>query len=138
MHAEDSRLPLKDFVSAAGITLRAESCVDNPHMDGSENMDNWRCVLRAGRSRMTIYFSKGLGHKGAAPEAAEVLDCLASDAAGFENAQGFEDWCSEYGYDADSRRAERTFKTVERQAKRLRAFLGESAYETLPWKVDRQ
>ncbi len=80
---------------------------------------------------MTTIFSMGFGHNGHEPKAAEVLSCLASDAAGFDNAQSFEDWADEYGYDADSRKAEKIYKAVEKAAHRLRAFLGDSAYETL-------
>ena len=37
----------------------------------------------------------------------------------------------------NSRKAEKTFKTIEHQAKRLRNFLGDSAYETLLWNTER-
>ena len=129
---------LEQFIQGASIALHPEWVSSNPHMEDSDNMDNWRCVLRAGHRRMTVYFSKGVGHKGTEPTAAEVLDCLASDAAGVENARSFEEWCSEYGYDTDSRKAERIFKACARQAAALRRLLGDSAYETLLWKVERQ
>ena len=59
------------------------------------------------------------------PDAADVLNCLASDASGYENAGSFEEWAGEYGYDTDSRSAERTFSAVESQTLALRSFLGE-------------
>ena len=86
---------------------------------------------------MSLVFSMGSGHGGKRPELADVLDCLASDAAGYENARSFADWCADYGYDVDSRRAERTFKAVERQATSLHRVLGESAYRTLLWDIER-
>jgi hypothetical protein len=85
---------------------------------------------------MTTYFSMGYGHKGAKPEAVDVLSCLANDAAGVENAGGFEDWCAEYGYETDSRKAERIYKTCIHQSKRLRQFLGGEAYEQLLWRTE--
>lgn len=131
-----------EFIRAAGITMRVEQTNHNPNMDEDRRyqMDHWRVTLKAGRSRVSLVFSKGMGHHGAEPTVVEVLDYLASDATGFENAQGFEDWCSDYGYniDIDSRKAERTFKAVERQAERLRRLLGESAYNTLLWNVERE
>lgn len=66
---------------------------------------------------------------------AEVLN--ASDAAGVENATSFEDWCEEYGYDTDSRCAERTFKACKHATERLKNFLGNDLYETLLWKIER-
>lgn len=134
-------LTMAQFVERLGIAIAAQSVTDNPHMDGSKTMDNWRCVLakRDGDARrtMTVYFSKGVGHHGAAPAAAEVLDCLASDVAGVENARSFEDWCADYGYSADSRKAEKIFRQCERQAQKLKRFLSTAAYETLLWKTER-
>ena len=54
------------------------------------------------------------------------------------NARGFEDWCSDFGYDADSRKAEKTFKVCEHQAKRLRSFLGDSLYKQLLYDTERE
>lgn len=130
-------MTINEFIASAHITMTAERVDANPNMD-SRDMDHWRVKFRAGRSQFTTYFSMGYGHKGQAPTAANVLDCLASDAAGFENAGSFEDWCGEYGYDSDSRKAERTYKVVERQAAKLNRFLGDSAYKTLLWETDRE
>jgi hypothetical protein len=128
---------MTNFLQTVGISMTAERADTNPNME-RQDMDHWRCVLRAGRSRMTVMFSQGYGHNGKAPDVASVLDCLASDAAGVDNSRDFEDWCSEYGYDIDSRKAERTFKTCERQALKLHKFLGDSAYRTLLWDTERQ
>lgn len=128
---------IHDFISEHNITISSEWADRNPHMDDSASMDNYKCRLRANGRQMTLYFSKGIAHHGVAPEADEVLDCLASDAAGFENAQGFEDWASEYGYDTDSRKAERIYATVERQAAKLKTLLGEDAYRQLLWDMER-
>lgn len=128
-------MTINEFVTRHKITLTSQYTDRNPHMNNSENMDNYKYVLRRATSRMTLYFSKGFGHNGAEPTAAEVLECLASDCAGIENAGGFEQWCSEYGYDTDSRTAERTFKVCEKQAEKLNTFLGFDLYQVLLWKV---
>jgi hypothetical protein len=149
-------LTIDQFVTSNRITITCNRVDRNPNMEDSHRMDNWKCLLvrtfetetlytdktgeskpRTYTARMTVHFSKGFGLKGAEPTAAEVLDCLASDAAGIENARSFEDWCSEYGYDTDSRRAEKTFKTCEHQASRLKTFLGDELFETLLWKLER-
>jgi hypothetical protein len=127
----NSTLTLTDFITSAGITMKAERTDHNPTMDDSANMDHWKVTLRAGRSRMSLVFSMGYGHKGEPPTLSDVLDCLASDASSFDNAQSFEDWADDYGYDVDSRKAEKTYKAVQRSAERLQKFLGESAYNTL-------
>lgn len=129
---------LSEFIEQAGVSMTAESTYRNPHMDDRQDMDHWRCVLRRGRKSMVVYFSKGIGHHGAEPTVEEVLDCMASDASGVENARSFEDWCGEYGYSADSRKAERTYKTIERQAKRLKDVLGNEDYDVLLWHTERE
>lgn len=74
-----------------------------------------------------------------APSISDVLDCLAMDAVGIENARGsFDDWCAEYGYDTDSRKAEKTFHICERQAAHLKHFLGAELFEQLLWNTDRE
>ena len=93
-------------------------------------------TLRSGRFSMRVPFSQGSAHT-SEPTAADVLDCLASDAAGYENSKSFEDWCGEYGYNTDSRKAHRIFKVVERQAAKLQSLLGRDNYETLLWNTER-
>ena len=78
----------------------------------------------------------GSAHK-SPPTLADVLDCMAGESAGVENARDFADWCGEYGYDTDSRKVERTFKACQQQAADLKRLLGPAAYETLLWNVER-
>ena len=127
---------ISEFVKANQITLTSEACDCNPHMEGSADMDNYKVTLRRGSRRMTLHFSKGAGHHGAEPEVTEVLECLSSDSSGIENGSGFEDWCGEYGYNSDSRKAHRIYKTCARQAARLRTFLGYDLYRQLLWNTE--
>ena len=127
----------EQFVATHGITAFVQPASTNPHMEGSDNMDNYRVTLKHGKRRLTVYFSKGVGHHGKEPSAEEVIDCMASDAAGIENASGFDDWCSEYGFDADSRKAERVFKACQRQARQLNQLLGDDLFGSLLWHTDR-
>jgi hypothetical protein len=84
----------------------------------------YKVTLTYQRRRMTVPFFMGsaLDHE---PTAADVLSCLCSDAMGVENAGSFEDWCAEYGFATDSRKAEATFKACERNAAKVRQLLGE-------------
>lgn len=117
----------RTFVDKHRIRMDVEQTDSNPSMDDDPKhpMDHWRCTLRMGSRRMTVVFSMGMGHRGKEPDAASVLDCLLSDSSSVDNARGFEDWCRDFGYDTDSRRAERTYKACERQAEKLRKFLGD-------------
>lgn len=65
---------------------------------------------------------------GRQPSAYDVLACISSDAYTPET---FEDFCAEYGYEADSIKALQTFRRADRFAKRLRAFFTEAELEAL-------
>lgn len=54
----------------------------------------------------------------------EVIDALISGTWGYENANGFEDWAGEYGMDTDSRKAERVYEAVKKQAGEFLDFIG--------------
>ena len=123
-----------DRITEHAISATAEPADRNPNMeeDGKYPMDHWRVTLRRAGRKMTVYFSMGQAHNGKAPKAAEVLNCLALDSAGIENAGDFDGWCRGYGYDTDSRKAHRTYAACQRQAQRLRQFIGsDEAYQAL-------
>lgn len=100
-------------------------------------MRHWRCALSHAGKRMTVTFSMGSGLGGRQPDVGMVLDSLASDASGYENARDFEDWMSEYGFGDDRRRAQRTFRAVKSQAASLKRILGSDLYEKLLYETER-
>jgi hypothetical protein len=124
----DDRIELDDFIRELGITASPTRAENNPSMvaddEWNRTASHWRVQIRRGRTRIVVPFSQGSAHVDP-PTAADVLNCLISDATGYENAQSFEDWCGEYGYDTDSRKAERTYKAVERATAKLRRLLGD-------------
>lgn len=122
------------FVDRNNIRLACDWAENNPNM--ADNMNHWRCVLKCDRRQMTFYFSQGYGIAND-PDLESVLDCLASDASGYENARSFEEWADEYGYDTDSRKAERTYHAVAKQSAALKRVLGDDLYETLLWNTER-
>ena len=95
---------------------------DNPDFP---NSDSWKVTLYFGKRQLTVPFYKGFGHQGRPPSVTEVLSCLISDAQSVANAVDFEDWCADFGYDTDSRKAERTYKECVKIAGKLHKFLGD-------------
>lgn len=72
------------------------------------------------------------------PEAAEVLDSLVIHASSYENAASFENFCSEFGYDTDSRKAHALYMECGEQLKRLREFIGDGReLQRLMYKIER-
>lgn len=130
---------LRSFIESNNIRMTADPVDHNPNMDlddWSKAATHWRCQIKAGRRTLTTYFSQGAAHT-REPTAADVLDCLASDATGWQNARDFEDWCADYGYDTDSRKAERTYNAVKASAAKLLRLLGPDNYQRLVFNTDR-
>lgn len=122
----------KQFVAREHIRAAVNWADSNPNAADDQwarEATHWRVTLRYQGRQMTVPFSQGSAIS-REPSAADVLDCLASDASGYEQARSFEEWAADYGYDPDSRTAERTYRAIEKQTAALRRLLG-SAYDRL-------
>lgn len=86
---------------------------------------------------MDVTYSMGSVHSGE-PKLSNVIDSLAMDCSSVEDASNFEDWCSIFGYDTDSRRAESTYRAILAEREKLRLFLGEVEYRNLLFNVERE
>ncbi|MDD4986242.1 MAG: hypothetical protein PHQ43_10735 [Dehalococcoidales bacterium] len=129
----------QEYIEKHGIHMAATKVDRNPNMDAMPaGSTHWICLftINSRGGAFDVYFSMGpaLARE---PSAVEVLECMADDAAGIENTRSFERWAAEYGYDADSRRAERIYKLTKGQSRRLRKFLLADAYEELLWNTSR-
>jgi hypothetical protein len=130
---------LADFIAEHGITGKALTAPDNPNMPRdawSRTARHWRVILRRNGRQWTIPFSQGSGHT-APPTAEEVLDCVASDVAGYRNARDLDDFMGEYGYE-DREEAAAIYRAIGRQSDHLDRFMADDdAVEALLWNTDR-
>lgn len=93
----------------------------------SEDVDGWK--HRAWRVRLsfegrslTTSFKTGMAIS--EPDVPSVVSSLCSDALAGE--QSFSDFCSDFGYDEDSRKAEKIWKACRAVSPRVRRFLSVS------------
>jgi hypothetical protein len=93
------------------------------------------CELRGSNGDRPV--TTVIGSDNGPPRVAEVLDAVAAEAAVVEQARCYEEWAAEMGFDPDSRHGERVYRTERRQAKLLRALLGDHAYKVLLWETER-
>jgi hypothetical protein len=96
---------------------------------GVEIPDGWtpgthpyKVTLRYQGRRLTVPFFVGPAHE-KEPTAADVLSCLCSDVRSAD--QSFEEWARDFGYDVDSRKAERTYQACVKLAPKVQRLLGE-------------
>ena len=137
MKNEPIESTLEQFIKQHHLSISSVKTDRNPCMLDGVSMDHYEVKLETPEAEFDCYFSKGSGHHGAYPTLDEVLDCLASDASMVDNARNFEDFASGLGYDPDSRKAEKTYRACQKQAKALKEFLGDEAYEVLLYHTER-
>lgn len=65
------------------------------------------------------------------PDLESVLDCLASDANGYDTDRDFAGWAESLGFDSDSMKAKACYDLTAEQAKALRHLLGNDEYAKL-------
>jgi hypothetical protein len=91
-----------------------------------DTTDSWECTIHYNKRQATFEFHTGIGlrKQGApqTPSAADLLYCLMSDAAA--GGMSFEDFCSAFGYDTDSRKAEAAHKACKKAAEKPEQLLG--------------
>lgn len=130
---------IDEFIARTGVTMTVESIPQRSdrNNDWDREASHWLVTIsRDGRS-MSVEYSMGSAHTGE-PELRDVLDNLASDSAGYENASGFEDWAADYGYDTDSRRAYATFEAVAAQRSQLASLFDDDDFDRLLWHTERE
>ena len=91
--------------------------------------DKWECWLSRGDNKIFVVFHLGEGHEGREPELKDVIHALLSDS--YAGSLSFEDFCEEFGYDTDSRRAYATWEDCERHARKLRVLFTPEEIEQL-------
>lgn len=134
---------IKQFIKENNLTMNCEYADSNPNMINSNNMNHYKVTIKntyfvensknlySTSSRfadikktrqMTLFYSQGLGIQGE-PTLESVLGCLLSDSFSFSNGDTFKDFCENYGYDYDSRKAEKTYQATIKQTSKLKKLL---------------
>ena len=79
--------------------------------------DKWECCIYRGEAKISIEFHIGEGCEGREPELKEVIYALLNDSQAGE--LSFEDFCSEFCYNPDSRRAFATWEECVKTREKL-------------------
>jgi hypothetical protein len=105
-----------------GFAMSVKEGAPAPDWDNFDGT-SWTVTLRRLGHAYTLFFHQGSAHK-ESPSIEDVVNCVLLDVAGYLNARSFEDWAAEYGYDTDSRRAQKVYKAVGKQAVGMRQLIG--------------
>lgn len=99
-----------DFLAATDTTFEVKFDKNDFHFAGDkERRDIYAVTFKRGQKLFRLKFGQSINDtgKGIAPTAYDVLACLTKNDPGT-----FEDFCSEFGYEQESRRAEKTYKAT--------------------------
>ncbi len=123
------------FVKRLGIKGTFERIDTRPDGLMAESSRHYKVTLRIqdgalSPKPMVLYFSQGSACD--EPTVEDVISCIQSDAT---HGATFEEWCSDFGYDTDSRQAMAIFQACVDQERRAERFLG-NQYGRLLWSVE--
>lgn len=140
---------IDEVLAHAGVAFSAIYMGEKKNAMGSPGtMDKWSCTFtRTGSTRQAVEFDffTGLGLRKAPagvtrafdkvrmakpkePHPADVLHSLILDSSAVD--QSFESWCSDLGYDRDSRKALTTYEACQQNADKLRGFVTRETLES--------
>ena len=115
-------MTLKELSLGIGMTAVRGAHLDFKKMDDwQQKANDWRITLRYKGHSYSFDYWQGVGIK-EDPTIEGVMENLLSDASADQ--ETFEDWCANYGYDTDSRKAEKTYKACVKQTKAVKRLLG--------------
>jgi hypothetical protein len=94
--------------------------------DDKEQRDIFRCTLKNKLHTYRFNFGQSINNTGQPPTAYDVLACLTKYEVG-----SFEYFCSDYGYDSDSRSAYKIYKAVLKEWKNVELLFTPEQLEEL-------
>lgn len=129
---DGAEFELPEPIEYRAICLRLASTKKSDNWQ--DNADSWLITING----TGFDYYTGIGHRDKKtdrpqkPELSRVLHSLVMDASACD--ESFEDWCSNYGYDTDSRKALETYLKCQESTNKLRKagiFITENIREFL-------
>jgi hypothetical protein len=102
-----------DFMEKTGTTMKATYVKhDRYFADDKESRDIYRITLKRNGDKYTFRFGQSIVNSNGdtPPTPYDVLASITKN-----DPESFENFCSEYGYDTDSRKALKAFHAVEKE-----------------------
>lgn len=97
-----------DFAKKHGITLKIKDSEYKKHfIDDKEQRYVFRCQLICNKKSYTFNFGQSINAGSNEPTMYDILTCMTKYDPG-----SFENFCSEYGYELESGKAEKIYKAV--------------------------
>lgn len=115
------------IANAIGLSMKILSSEYKRHfVDDKQKRHVFKIRLSKGGKQYTFEFGQSIAEGNTEPTLYEVLACLTK-----HDPETFEDFCSEFGYDNDSRTAEKTYKAVCKEFNNIQRLFTEEELELL-------
>lgn len=116
-----------DFLNATSTSFTAKFKETGFYFDGDkETRAIFICVLKNKLHRYRFTFGQSIANGKKQPSAYDVLACLTKYEVGT-----FQNFCSDYGYDIDSRKAYKIYKAVLREWENIKLLFTPEQIEIL-------
>lgn len=119
-----------DFLKSTNTDLTIKFIKNDYHFDGDkEKRDIYKFTFKRGSRSFYGQFGQSISdiiHKPIEPTAYDILACLTKYDPGT-----FEDFCREFGYDTDSRSAEKTYNAVCEEYEKVKTIWTDAEIEQL-------
>jgi hypothetical protein len=109
------------FMKDTKTTMKAVLADHAPYFDDDKNVwDIWRVTLRRHGKSFSFRFGQSIATLGQDLTPYDVLACLTKYDPGT-----FENFCGDFGYDTDSKKAEKTYKAVVKEWQGVKRLFGD-------------
>lgn len=130
----DDEMPDSDeefILDALGVSFDCASILERPDDlgDWSADATHWRVNIKRGNEVMTVNYSMGSAYAGE-PQESDIFNSLLLDTSNVEG-ETFEDWAGNFGYDTDSRKAEKSFNACKEELVSLQRLFSKSELNDL-------
>lgn len=120
-----------DFMKATATQMKVKFSGHKRYFDDDrQSRDVFRITLKNTAHKYSFNFGQSImdstGNGDNEPTCYDILACLTKYPV-----YDFEDFCSEYGYDTDSRKAYKTYKAVKREWENVNKLFTEEQLELL-------
>lgn len=123
----DYQKQANDFLKKHGIKFSGKYIDHAKHFeDDKDYRDIWLLTLRRNGKQVSFRFGQSINNTGEMPTSYDLLACLTKC-----DPESFEWFCSNYGYDTDSRKAKRTYKEVMKEWEKVNSFFTSTELEEL-------
>ena len=121
----------KDLLKSINVIFKADFIEYAKHFSEDKKCrDIYKCTFRRGKNSFSLRFGQSInestGAGGNAPTEYDVISCIQKYDVG-----SFDDFCGDFGYDTDSRKAEKIYKAVCKEFEKVSIFFTDTELEQL-------